>query len=61
VLRRDAHAAGRNATPVLLAALFLIPALSRRTAVLMAAALSPLWYLAIASSLGVAGFQLVTS
>jgi hypothetical protein len=57
----DFGAAGRNATPVLLAALFLIPALSRRTAVLMAAALSPLWYLAIASSLDVAGFQLVTS
>jgi hypothetical protein len=57
----DFGAAGRNATPVLLAALFLLPALSRRTAVLVAAVLSPLWFLAIAASLGLSGLQLVTT
>jgi hypothetical protein len=57
----DYGAAGRNATPVVLAALLILPALNRRVAALVAAVLSPLWYLAIATSLGLAGLQLVTT
>jgi len=57
----DYGAAGRNAALVVLAALYAVPALNRRTAVLMGAVLSPLWYLAIAALLGLAGFQLVTT
>jgi len=57
----DFGGAGRNATPVVLAALFALPSLNRRTAALVAVVLSPLWYLAIAASLGVAGLRLVTT
>lgn len=57
----DFGAAGRNATAVMLAALFLVPALSRRNATLVGAVLSPLWYLAIAAMLGLAGLQLATT
>lgn len=56
----DFGAAGRNATPVTLAALFAVPALTRRTAAAVGIVLSPLWYLAAAAALGVAGLQLVT-
>lgn len=57
----DYGATGRNATPVVLAALFALPALNRRTTALVAVILSPLWYLAIAASLGLAGLQIVTT
>jgi hypothetical protein len=57
----DFGAAGRNATPVVVAALFALPALNTRTAALVGAVLSPFWYLAAAAALGLAGLQLVTT
>lgn len=57
----DWGAAARNATPALLAALYLVPAVRNRF-VLGAGAvlLSPFWYLAVAWLIGVPGFKLMT-
>ena len=57
----DYSGAGRNAAPAVLAAVFLLPALSRRSAVAAAALLSPVWFLVIAAALGLNGFDLVTT
>ena len=57
----DYGATGRNATPVVLAALFALPALNGATTALVGVLLSPLWYLAVAATLGLAGLQLATT
>lgn len=58
----DWGAVARNATPALLAALYLVPAVRNR-AVLGTAALllSPVWYLIVAWLLGMHGFKLMTT
>jgi hypothetical protein len=58
----DWGAAGRNATPALLGAIYCVPAVRSR-AVLVAGALllSPLWYLLVAHLLGVRGWHLMTT
>ena len=58
----DWGADARNATPALLAALYLIPAVRSRIALATAAFfLSPVWYLIVAALLGVAGLHLMTT
>jgi len=57
----DWGAAGRNATPALLAALYLVPAVRRRSLLLAGAAiLSPLWFLLIAWALGLPPIDVMT-
>jgi hypothetical protein len=57
----DWGAAGRNATPALLAALFLVPAVRNRAVALGGAALlSVLWFLLIAWSVGLRPIDLMT-
>ena len=57
----DWGAAARNATPALLAALYLVPAIRSRLVLVTAAVLlSPLWYLFVAWLVGVPGFALMT-
>jgi len=57
----DWGAAARNATPALLAAVYLVPAVRSRLVLGTAAALlSPFWYLAVAWLIGVPGFKLMT-
>lgn len=58
----DWGAVGRNATPALLASLYVVPAVRSR-AVLAAGSffLSPLWYLAVAALLGMPGLRFMTT
>jgi hypothetical protein len=57
----DWGADARNATPALLAALYLIPAVRSRIALATAAFfLSPVWYLIVAALVGVPGMRLMT-
>jgi hypothetical protein len=58
----DWGGAARNATPALLAALYLVPAVRNR-AVLFAGSpfLSPLWYLVVTAALGHPGLRFMTT
>lgn len=61
VVEIDYGAAGRNAAPVLLGALYCVPLVRSRAVLLTAAALlSPLWYLLVAWALGLDGLGLAT-
>jgi hypothetical protein len=58
----DWGAAARNATPALLAALYLVPAVRNRIVVVTGAFfLSPVWYLVASALLGVHGMRLMTN
>jgi hypothetical protein len=58
----DWGGAARNATPALLAALYLVPAVRNRVVLLAGAVLlSPLWYLVVMATLGHPGLRLMTT
>lgn len=58
----DWGAVSRNATPALLAALYLVPAISSRIVLLAGAFfLSPVWYLIVSAWLGIRGLRFMTT